>query len=544
MHEECSLNQSRKHWLDQSPRPDRYALSLRPAPHAASPSTFLESLKPSGWQPRNTTAAATTGPASGPRPTSSTPARSSGLATPQTTSRLVTYLRCNPCPHRPGTRVRAQPLEHRFRRPLIRTPTKLGVQCFESGQIFGVTRSLVQLIEQIFRKRRGCASCCSSSGTSSAPARMFGSATIAGAEQAPNDLVGQLSEPVAHHHRTMQQHGLQGTGARFHQRRIAGVRAAWHPRDRARPTGPGWRSERDRSPQRIGPEAGNHKGTSGRRARSLAGVQKPGPSSLTSDSRLPGRHGNHQSSAAVPGRSHALAPCFRRHLEGDFVRQRVPDEYRLNAGLRIESRLERIEGEQQIRRSRMRRTRPRARHRPTGYVVRRGNTAVFEQPLQQKVEHVEVDADEGIRIEIPVGSEQCPETPTRSGRRLTGSMNPLTDSRSISTTLSRPSASISGPPIPTNRTGSRCCFLTAAMRPAPSRSPDGSPARMPRIISVSFVRVGLTPRSDDAPSGVSDGIEKQRDFRIFAGHVGESPRRLPPPLCHHDRRSCARPEVP
>ena len=58
----------------------------------------------------------------------------------------------------------------------------------------------------------------------------------------------------------------------------------------------------------------------------------------------------------------------------------------------------------------------------------------------------------------------------------------MTERRSIGTRLVKPSAIICGPPMPSNLRSGRC-FSKARIRPAPSMSPEASPATITMVLS-------------------------------------------------------------
>ena len=85
---------------------------------------------------------------------------------------------------------------------------------------------------------------------------------------------------------------------------------------------------------------------------------------------------------------------------------------------------------------------------------------------------------------------------SRRGSSRSGSIRPMTASASASSQQSQPCSRISGPPTPANSASGTDARI-AAMRPAPSRSPDASPATSPmRSVSVSSTSWKREPRSN------------------------------------------------
>jgi hypothetical protein len=115
-----------------------------------------------------------------------------------------------------------------------------------------------------------------------------------------------------------------------------------------------------------------------------------------------------------------------------------------------------------------------------------------------------------IRTSTSGGAAVIAAAVSRSRRRMVGSLArmgamPITVRSCAGNRLESPAAIIRSPPTPRNDTAPPCWRPSACIRPAPSRSPEDSPAtkntsrRGPRAAAPPLLTTGLAPHRPDRP---------------------------------------------
>ena len=205
-----------------------------------------------------------------------------------------------------------------------------------------------------------------------------------------------------------------------------------------------------------------------------AAARKSGPRRSISPTREPGSSASTGRSGSRPSvRAGADRIGFERHLVG----QRMADETRIDAMARIDRRFHREQAQHAIGAASDLLRAPLA---PGPYrrahVMHGAHAALLQPLLHAEVEVGRVDADEHIGL---------PGQHSRRATRAAGAAGgaggavlptgPSPPVREASNQASRPAPRIASPPMPANSASGKR-LRSSSIRPAPSRSPEASPA--------------------------------------------------------------------